>query len=95
MASFRLSTRARADLSTIGRYTKKQSGADQTERYLLALEDCFALLANNPLLGRIFNPKKPVERRMEQGSHVVFYRQENAGIFVRRILHKGVLPERR
>ncbi len=32
-------------------------------------------------------------RRIEQGSHVIFYRQQDHGIFIIRILHKAMLPE--
>ncbi len=30
---------------------------------------------------------------MEQGSHVVFYREEAGGILISRILHQRMLPE--
>lgn len=33
-------------------------------------------------------------RRMEQGRHVIFYRQQKKGIVVSRILHQRMLPER-
>ena len=31
---------------------------------------------------------------MEQGKHVVFYRQEPGGILISRILHQRMLPDR-
>ena len=34
-------------------------------------------------------------RRMEQGRHVVFYRQDENGVFIVRILHQSMLPDER
>ncbi len=31
---------------------------------------------------------------MEQGSHVIFYRQRSGGILISRVLHRSMLPER-
>jgi plasmid stabilization system protein ParE len=31
---------------------------------------------------------------MEQGSHVIFYVEESGGIYIARILHKNMLPEK-
>jgi plasmid stabilization system protein ParE len=36
---------------------------------------------------------RPGLRRMEQGKHVVFYREEPGGILISRILHQRMLPE--
>jgi plasmid stabilization system protein ParE len=29
---------------------------------------------------------------MEQGSHVIFYRETSSGVLITRILHRGMLP---
>ena len=52
MAAFRFSRRAEADLLSIGDYTLRTWGDDQTTRYLGELEACCQLLADNPALGR-------------------------------------------
>jgi toxin ParE1/3/4 len=49
---FRLTPRALKDLDEIADYSLAQWGEKQTERYLVALEDRFRWLADNPLLGR-------------------------------------------
>jgi len=36
----------------------------------------------------------PGLRRMKQGKHVVFYREEPGGILISRILHQSMLPEK-
>ena len=93
MALFRFSRRAEADLLSIGAYTLRTWGEDQTIRYLDDLEACCRMLADNPALGRTCDEVRAGLRRMERGRHVVFYRQDAAGILVSRILHRSMLPE--
>jgi len=78
---------------TIGAYTLHTWGESQTARYLNELEICCQKLANNPGLGRHCGQVRPGLRRMEQGKHVLFYRQAPGGILISRILHQGMLPE--
>jgi plasmid stabilization system protein ParE len=42
--------------------------------------------------GKKFEAVQPGLRRMEHGSHVVFYRAAGASILVLLILHKSMLP---
>ena len=93
MAAFRLSRRAEADLLGIATYTLRTWGEEQTIQYLDDLEVCCQMLADNPTLGRSSQQVLSGLRRMEHGKHVVFYRQETAGIVVSRILHQRMLPE--
>ena len=94
MAVFHFSRRAEADLLNIGVYTLQNWGADQTVRYIDQLEACCQRLADNPGLGRACDEIRPGLRRMEQGKHVIFYRQREGGILVICILHQSMLPER-
>ena len=94
MAEFRFSRGAEADLLSIGAYTLRTWGEDQTIRYLDDLEACCQMLADNPTLGRVCDEVRPGLRRMERGRHVVFYREDAGGILVSRILHQRMLPER-
>lgn len=94
MARVRFSRRAEDDLYNIGLYTLGAWGEAQAERYILQLEQCCQLLAGNPALGRPSNNVRPGLRRMEQGKHVVFYREDPGGIIISRILHQRMLPER-
>lgn len=94
MPEYELAQRARTDLSTIGRYTKKKWGNAQAERYLSQLEGDLQLLATSPGLGRMAETKRrPGLRRFESGSHVVFYELIDNGIFIVRILHKSMLAK--
>lgn len=93
MGTLRFSRSAKADLLGIGTYTLKTWGADQAERYLSALEQCAKLLAANPALGRPCDWIRPGLRRFEKGRHVLFYRHEENGICIARILHRNMLPD--
>jgi toxin ParE1/3/4 len=94
VAAFRFSRRAEADLLSIGDYTLRTWGKVQAARYVGELEVCCRTLSDNPALGRLCDEIRPSLRRLEHGKHVVFYRQERAGILVSRILHECMLPDR-
>jgi toxin ParE1/3/4 len=94
VARFRFSHRGEADLLNIGLYTLRTWGEIQTDRYIRELEGCCQLLADNPSLGRPCDEIRPGLRRMKQGKHIVFYREESGGIFICRILHQSMLPEK-
>jgi toxin ParE1/3/4 len=89
----RVRDKARADLIEIGRYTRQRWGRDPSNHYLGQLDACFRQLASTPSLGRPYAPLSPYWR-LEQGSHVVFFRREASGDFVIvRVLHERMLPE--
>ena len=94
MAIFRFSHRAAADLLSIDDYTLRTWGGDRAARHLGELEVCCQNLANSPELGRTCDRVRPGLRRMETGSHVVFYRRDARGVLVARIPHQRMLPER-
>jgi toxin ParE1/3/4 len=94
MGKFRFSRRAEADLLSVGDYTLRKWGKAQAASYLGELETCCQTLADNPALGRLCDEVRPGLRRHEHGKHVLFYRQERGGIFVSRILHQRMLPDR-
>ena len=93
-ARIRYSAAAEADLAAIGDYTFRTWGEAQTSRYLRALEDCCERLVGNAMLGRACDWIRPGLRRMEEGRHVIFYRLRDSGIFVSRILHQSMSPDR-
>jgi toxin ParE1/3/4 len=91
---FLLSPTAEEDLLDVAAYTLRTWGERQADRYLSALENACRQLAEKPLLGRPCDEISAGLRRMEQGSHVIFYRQKSGGILVSRILHRSMLPGR-
>jgi toxin ParE1/3/4 len=79
-----LSRRAEADLRDIYRYTALTFGARQAQRYLSELSSVFDMLAVYPEAGR-----KVAEhtRQFIHGRHIIFYRQDQDGVVVGRVLH--------
>ncbi|HEY4379167.1 MAG TPA: type II toxin-antitoxin system RelE/ParE family toxin [Acidobacteriaceae bacterium] len=88
------SSLAEADLLGIGEFTLRNWGPTQADRYLTEIEDCCERLGTSPSLGRACDEIHPGLHRIEQGKHVIFYRQDRRGILVSRILHQSMLPAR-
>jgi toxin ParE1/3/4 len=93
-AIYTLSRTADSDLRQIARYTFETWGEQQALKYTQSLLDCFQRLADSPLLGRPSDDVSQGLRRIEQGRHVVFYRELSAGVRIIRILHCSALPDR-
>jgi len=89
----RFSSLAESDLFEIGAYTLRTWGEVQTIRYLEELEVSCRYLADHPSAGRSCEEIRPGLYRHEQGKHVIFFRRDDAGIVVSRILHQRRLPE--
>lgn len=84
-----LTRMAIADLKDIGRHTQKKWGREQRDKYLTTLDTCFRKLAETPLLGKDCGNIRQGYRKMNSGSHVIFYRQVSANaIEIVRVLHK-------
>ena len=88
MATFSLTKRAMADLIEIGRYTQKRWGVEQRNKYLTMLDSSFQQLAVDPLKGKNCSEIRQGYRKMNTGSHVIFYRQKHKDMIeIVRILH--------
>jgi toxin ParE1/3/4 len=86
--AFTLTKRALVDLVGIGSYTQKHWGREQRNDYLTMLDSCFQRLAADPLTGKNCSEIRQGYRKMNAGSHVIFYRQKRSGkIEIVRILH--------
>ena len=94
MSKVRFSRLAEDDLLGIADYTVRTWGRAQAVTYLDKLEARCQRLRDSPALGRLCDNVRPGLRRMAQGRHVVFYREERGGILVSRILHQSMLPDR-
>jgi toxin ParE1/3/4 len=90
----KFSKRALADLKSISRYTLETWGEVQSLRYVDDLQDFLKQLAWSPMLGRSCESIQTGLRRLEHKSHIIFYRKTKDGIFVSRILHQRMLPEK-
>ena len=88
MAKFSLTKRAIADLVDIAHYTEKHWGPEQRNKYLTMLDSGFQQLAATPTKGRDCSDIRHGYRKMNVGSHVVFYRQKQSDeIEIVRVLH--------
>jgi toxin ParE1/3/4 len=94
MAVVHYSPLAEIDFDSIARFTKEKWGVRQASLYINQLVADCERLAGNPRLGRRHGNLLPEVRRMESGSHVIYYEPRERGILVGRILHKRTLPER-
>lgn len=94
MLSVEFSRLALVDLKAISRYTILKWGADQALRYVAEIQECVRSIAESPRIGRLCNAVKPECRCIEQGRHVIFYRQRSETVVISRILHQRMLPKR-
>lgn len=95
LPGFQLSRLARLDLIEISDYTQEVWGDEQAARYIDGLEACFRRLVESPEMGRPCDQIRPGFRRVEHGKHVIVYRAGPDGIFIGRILHQRMIPNRR
>ncbi|MDA8414389.1 MAG: type II toxin-antitoxin system RelE/ParE family toxin [Desulfobacteraceae bacterium] len=88
MPSFSLTNMAKADLKEIARFTQNRWGREQRNLYLQMLDVSFQQLAANPLKGKDCSDIRIGYRKLNAGSHVIFYRQTLVDtIEIVRVLH--------
>lgn len=91
MPSFRVTRKAHADLTSIGRYTEQKWGKVQRNIYLEQFDNCFIELSDNPKLGVSCDFIAKSYRKFPLNSHLIFYRQGSDGIVeIIRVLHKSM-----
>lgn len=88
MAEFRFSPAAQADLDGIFDYSVRQWGVDQALRYTQELVDLCTALAQAPTLATDCGHIRSDYRRGAAGRHFIYFRVEDYGIAVIRILHQ-------
>lgn len=87
MNDYRLSRRAEADLDDIFFSGIELFGLPQALKYRDSLKRCFALLAQNPRMGRRSPTIRAGLRRHEHGSHVILYKDQKHGVLIVAIVH--------
>jgi toxin ParE1/3/4 len=96
MPPFTLTRKAMADLITIGGYTQKRWGTEQRNTYLAMLDRCFQQLAADPLTGSDCSYIRSGYRKMNAGSHVIYYRlKQTDEVEIVRVLHQRMDLETR
>ena len=87
MAEFRLSPAAQADLEGIFDFTSATWGFAQAIEYSKAIEDMLIALLANPASAPSCAHIRVGYRRAFTGRHFIYFRTEEYGIAVIRILH--------
>ncbi len=88
MAEYRLSPAAEADLEGVWLYSAQTWGVEQADRYIDVLSSAFADLAQLPQMAPACDHLRPGYRRWSVERHVVYFRLEDYGIAVIRVLHE-------
>jgi toxin ParE1/3/4 len=78
--------KAAADLEEIWLFSRNHWGVAQADTYTASLRTAFAHLAALPGSGTVFEHVRTGYRRLNIGSHAIFYRSSNSRIV--RILHQ-------
>ena len=90
----RYSRRAKADIRDIWDYTVDNWGLGQALVYLGLIDAAVDSIDGDPKLGRPLSGLRRSYRKYLVGSHAVFYRLKGRSVFIVRILHQRMDPER-
>lgn len=85
-AEFRLLPKAEADYFTIYAYTYENFGEAQAEKYIGGLLDSFTLITEYKRIGRDIDHIRAGYFRYEYERHTIYYRLDQDGISIVRIL---------
>jgi toxin ParE1/3/4 len=88
MAEYRLSPTAERDLEGIWKYTRRECGLEQAERYTDLLTAAFQVLAESPKLAPACDHTRQRYRRRNVERHMIYFRLTDYGIAIIRILHE-------
>lgn len=89
-----LSPRAKLDLSEIWDYTFLQWNVEQAEKYVRDLWSAMENAASDPTKSVDIGDVRRGYRKSRAGSHVIFFKFNDNGIDVMRILHQRMDFER-
>jgi toxin ParE1/3/4 len=79
---------ARRDVRSILLYTRQRWGVAQRDAYRKALDQAFATLSIDPLIGRSRDEIAPSLRSHGVQQHIVYYRVAAETVTVLRVLHR-------
>jgi toxin ParE1/3/4 len=88
MAEFRLSPAAERHLEGIWKYTRRQWGLEQAERYTDLLTAAFQVLAASPKSAPACDHIRQGYRRRNVERHMINFRITAYGIAIIRVLHE-------
>jgi len=90
------SKRTKQDIQQITRRSVEDFGETQTLKYMVDLKAKMQLLADRPDIGRDFVHSRTKRQYLffRHESHVIYYRKLKCDVFIVRILHIKMLPEK-
>ncbi len=94
MADYELSNKADEDLTEIYTFSYNRFGELEADAYLLALDECFCMLVEQPFLGRKIDNIRAGYLQYEHTSHSIFYVLKEGGILIQRVLHQSMDSKR-
>lgn len=89
---YKLSKLAAEDFAEIFEYTLINFGVKQADLYTSRLHKTLLNLSSQPLLGKEYSLIGEGIRRHDHQRHAIFYRPNDTGIFVIRLLHQRMEP---
>ena len=94
--SYTFSVKAKLDIKNLVKQSLNNFGELQTEKYISELKQFLQVLADSPEQGRTFihSTTQNTYCYKRFSSHVIYYRLRKNDIFILRILHKRMIPER-
>ena len=87
MAEYRLSPAAERDLESIWKYTLREWGLEQADRYTDLLTAAFQVLAESPKSAPACDHIRQGYRRRNVERHMIYFRVTDYGIAIIRVLH--------
>jgi toxin ParE1/3/4 len=87
--TYRLSQKAGEDIRNLYVFGVQTFGVDHAERYYAGLFDAFEFLAHFPLAARLRPELRGETRAHPYQSHLIFYRQDGADVFIQRVRHSS------
>ncbi len=85
---------AKEAIKDIGRYTLKNHGKAQRNKYLQGMSDRFEALADMPLKGRARPEVKAGYYSYDYEKHTIFYLIHDAHIEIIGVVHESSIPQR-
>ena len=87
---FKVRKKADSDLQKIYIHSSKEFGTVRADKYIHDIENIFNNLAQNSMMGRDCSHINPKLRAFSVESHTVYYKVENYGVAIIRILHQSM-----
>jgi toxin ParE1/3/4 len=91
MSNYRLTPRAKKDLIAVARYTRREWGVQQRDKYIRELFDLLVSMGERPQLGNTRDELRPdLLSRQHKKTHTIYYRvgADNVPEIVR-VLHSS------